>query len=267
MEITMRNWMAVLALATALTACSSGEGKVDDDDEGTVDGDEDTGTDTDTDTDGDEDADTDTDTDTDADADTDTDADTDADTDDDTDIGTDPIDCSLDGRAYEWDLVNATWVQPAGVGSLLGGFLEELPVMGVTAASGTEIESVFGLPSQAECIQFPTADFTADPVFAIGPEDAIFNISGTAVTIVNLQVGGAFESDCSAIRGGSLEGQMDVREIADTLGFGDAATTCGLLTSFGASCVACDSDGEQLCLDIELENVPAPETDPLDCML
>ena len=264
----MRTWMTVIALAATLTACSSGSSKVDDDDDGSVDDDTDTDTDADGGTDPDTDVDTDDDTDggTDPDTDSDTDADTDADTDDDTDIGTDPIECSLEGRAYEWDLINATWVQPAGVGSLLGSFLEEVPVMGVTATSGTEIESVFGLPSQSTCITFPTADFSGDPVFAIGPEDALFDLGGTQVTIVNLEVGGAFESDCSAIRGGSLEGQMDVREIAPSLGFGDAATTCGLLVSFGASCVACDSDGEQLCLDVELEDVPAPETGPLDCM-
>ena len=271
MEIMMRNWMTVLALTITLTACASGSGKVDDE-EGDVDADTDNDTEVDADTDGDTDTDTDTDYDGDTDADTDTDtdddtdADTDADTDDDTDIGTDPIDCSLEGRAYEWDLVSATWVEPAGVGALLGGFLDEVPVMGVTATSGTEIESVFGLPSQSECVTFPTADFSGDPVFAIGPENAIFNINGTAVTVVNLEVRGAFESDCSSIRGGSLQGQLDIREIADTLGFGDAATTCGLLTTFGASCVTCDTDGEEFCLNLELEDVPAPETDALACM-
>ncbi|MEC8425489.1 MAG: hypothetical protein VX000_17005 [Myxococcota bacterium] len=251
----MRKWTTLIALAATLTACSSGSGKVDDDDEGAVD-DVDTGVPADTDSDGDTDTDTDTDGDT----------DTDDDTDDDTDIGTDPIDCSLDGRAYTWDLVSATWVQPAGVGSLLGGFLEELPVMGVTATTPTEIESVFGLPSTDACIEFPTADFSGDPVFSIGPEDALFDLGGSEVTIVNLEVRGAFEADCSAIRDGSLEGQLDVREIAGSLGFGDAATTCGLLVSFGASCVACDSDGEALCLDVELVDVPAGETDPLSCM-
>jgi hypothetical protein len=200
--------------------------------------------------DGDDEADTDTDTDSDTDADTDTDTDADL--------------CSVEGRAYAMDLANARWVEPPGVGSLIGGLLDEMPVMGITAVNGSQLDSVVGLPSDPECITFPTANLASYPFFRIGPEDAQFSVSGTSVTAVGLQITGVFASDCGSIEDGAFLGQLDMRELAFLLGTEDAAEACEQLVGFGVLCSAC-GDGAETCVNFEATDTPTFETAPLSC--
>ena len=182
-----------------------------------------------------------------------------------------PVECDLTGHGYRLDLAGATWIEPAGVGGLLGSFLEDDLMVGVVAASGTTLNLEMALSDGAggpqnyclPTIPFPPADFSGDPAFAVGPADTTIAVAGTEVTIRNLELTGWFSRDCSDINDSHLEGQIDVRDLSSLLegitGSSDPGVACSTLAAFGASCTTCVADGEPYCLDMELEDLGGVE--------
>lgn len=243
----------LLLSALFLSACGDSKVTLDTGTTGIDDADADTDADSDTDTDAD--SDTDTDTDTDSDTDTDTDSDTDADT--------EPVEDDLTAQTYEVDLAAATWVQPNGVGDFIGGYLTTTLLLGIESATETELEMMGALsvegssPAEQDyclpTIDFPTADFSGNPRFEIGPTDISLSLGGASVDVSDFTVTGAFAADGSDFHNGTIEGLIDTRPIDVMLGQ-DEGSVCAYAGIFGASCERC-SDGEDYCLAMELEDV------------
>ncbi len=197
----------------------------------------------------------------------------DADADADADADGDPVvDSTLIGRVYQISLANATIEEPAGVGSLLGGYIEQDLLVEVTAADATTI-SFLGALSDADArtlaqdtcvptVDISGGDFTNNPEFDVGPTDLAFPVSDASVTIEGAVITGTFVDGGDTISDGVMEGLVDVRDLEGAVGMG-ADQICSLVGSFGASCEPCP-DGEEYCLGFRAVDIEAPWIDDLD---
>lgn len=184
------------------------------------------------------------------------------------DLGTSMSDSNiLAGKGYSLDLASARIVEPPNVGSVLGSVLTTPILIGVTNVSADKIRMIGavakeGTTDQDFCnpsIDFPEADFSKAPFFEIGPEDTTITVSGAAIKIGQLQVGGTFAADGSYFGGGTLSGSIDARDIASAIpDLGDAQTLCDLIAGFGAACETCP-DGQTFCLSLVADQITATE--------
>ena len=179
----------------------------------------------------------------------------------------------LIGKTYAVDLGSGNFVQPAGVGELIGGLLENDILIGIKSIDGDSMGirgalSVEESSAQDYCSetleQFPDADFSAAPYFEIPQGDVTISVAGITATIQGLSVSGTFAADGSYFGGGELMGQLDARELVDVVAEAglDAESPddiCNLLLGFGVQCVAC-SDGETYCATLEVNRLVADET-------
>jgi len=177
---------------------------------------------------------------------------------------------TLIGRSYAVDLAGATFVQPPGIGAILGSLLTQDVLIGVTGAGDTTLDlvgalSVEGGTAQDFCsaaIVFPApADFANPPIFTVGPQDTSLAVSGATVTIFGMELGGTFSADGTLFENGGFAGEIDMRElvqVVDALG-GTAEEACATLEAIGAACSACSSDGAAACLVFEAIDVAAAE--------
>jgi hypothetical protein len=181
---------------------------------------------------------------------------------------------SIVGKTYALDISSGTFVEPAGVGDLIGGLLENNILIGVKSIENDQMAirgaiSVASTTDQDYCTStledFPAADFSTSPYFEIPKEDVTLSVAGFTATIFGLAVTGTFAPDGSYFGGASLEGELDARQILPLLGDAglDAETpedVCGLLLGFGVQCVECQSDSEPLCVRLVVDRLVAEET-------
>ena len=180
---------------------------------------------------------------------------------------------SLVGKTYAVDLASGNFVQPPGIGSLLGGLFENNILLSVTA-EGDTLEFIGALSEEGSTAQdtcsetfadFPTADFSNAPMFEVPEADLSLSISGFSATIYSLAVSGTFAADGSYFGGGELSGELDARQLVDIVGglmdgVESADDVCGLVAGFGVSCSECSSDGEAYCVNLEVNRLVANET-------
>lgn len=195
---------------------------------------------------------------------------------------------SLVGNTYALDLASGRFVEPEGVGTLLGSFLTQPILVGVTAVNGSDIEMIgaIGLegstpPAQDMCsrtIDFPTADFSANPYFVVGPETTSLSVSDYTIEVQDLLVSGSFTPDGSAVDGAVLAGQIDTRPLGALVNpeEPDEGAVCDLAASIGVSCIPC-GDSQPFCLKLYVDSITAelvPDTtlveilvepDPAEC--
>ena len=178
----------------------------------------------------------------------------------------------LVGKTYAVDLASGNFVEPPGIGSLLGGLFENNILLGITSAD-TQLHilgaiSAAGNTDQDFCTEtlnsFPAADFSNSPYFEIPEGDVTLTVAGFTATIHGLSVAGTFAADGSYFGGGELSGQLDAREIVDLvseagLDVESADDVCGLIQGFGVSCSEC-SDGTNYCVSLEVNRLVANET-------
>lgn len=181
-----------------------------------------------------------------------------------------PLTTDIVDKAYIVDLDGARFLEPAGVADLLLGQLSNSILLGVVATS-PDLQmigalSVDGGTEQDTCtptIDFPPADFSESPYFAIGPQTTIISAAGYDIQIDNLEISGTFAADGSYFGGGVLAGQLDARAlaplVADLLGTDDPDTICATLVGFGVECKTCDSDGADYCIDVLVDDLTATE--------
>ena len=167
-------------------------------------------------------------------------------------------------------------MEPAGVGRVLFGLLEQHILLGVTEVTDDEIQIMGAIskdkPStdQDTCdpsIDFPAgADFTTAPFFSIGPRTTSLSVAGTDVNIKDLMFAGDFAADGSYIGGAILSGKLDAVDLAPVLvdngligeGGGPSAV-CDLIATFGVACEDC-GDGRDECLSIYIDRITKDET-------
>ena len=179
------------------------------------------------------------------------------------------------GKTYAIDLADPSvnFVQPPGIGSLLGGLFTNKILMGITAAD-TNLEilgaiSLEGVTDQDMCTEtfadFPIADFSNSPLFEIPEGDVTLTVANYTATIYSLAVSGTFAADGTYFGGGELSGELDARQLVDIVGslmdgVESADDVCGLVAGFGVSCGECSSDGAAYCVSLEVNRITANET-------
>ncbi len=182
-------------------------------------------------------------------------------------------DSSVLGQTYALDISSGKFVEPPGVGDLLGGLIEFNILIGIRSVENGELGirgaiSDEGSTSQDYCTStlddFPPADFSNAPYFEIPEGDFNISLAGMEATIKDLSVTGTFAADGSYFGGGTLSGALDARELLPLLGdAGLEAETpddvCNLLLGFGVQCVPC-SDGEEYCVNLVVERLTAEAT-------
>ncbi|TNE90215.1 MAG: hypothetical protein EP330_09150 [Deltaproteobacteria bacterium] len=174
----------------------------------------------------------------------------------------------LTGNTYNLDLASGRFVEPAGVGSLLGEYLDGTTLfLNVASASATEIQMVGALGDDAgtaqdvcsPTIDFPPADFSGNPYFEVNAEGQTTTISveGIDIQIEDLIVSGAFAPDGTYIAGGVLAGRIDTRPLVDLVEEGGAEDAiCELAAGIGVECEDCGG-GEIFCLSLYVDNLSA----------
>jgi hypothetical protein len=175
----------------------------------------------------------------------------------------------LAGKAYSLDLASGRFVHPEGVGSLLQTYLTTDVLVGVVSADASSIQMVGAIgvedadpPAQDTCnatIPFPSADFSANPFFVVGPEQTTITVEDYEITIDELMISGAFAPDASYITGAVLSGSIDTRPLVPLLGDegADENAICDLASSIGVSCEACADGTGNFCLSIYVDNIQA----------
>ncbi|MBM76807.1 MAG: hypothetical protein CMK59_15480 [Proteobacteria bacterium] len=181
---------------------------------------------------------------------------------------------ALLGKTYALDLGSGNFVQPAGVGDLIGGLLENNILIGVTSVEGGVLQvrgaiSETGNTNQDMCTEtleeFPTADFSASPFFEINaPSGISLSIQDTDVSLDSIRVSGTFAADGSYFGGAEVEAELDVAKLApllaDLIESDDPAEACALLLGFGVQCEECAQTGEPYCITLEVNQLVAEET-------
>lgn len=174
----------------------------------------------------------------------------------------------LVGKTYALDLAAANIVEPPGIGAVLSSYLTTQVLIGIDSVSGSDIQMLGALaiedsnpPTQDMCspsIDFPSADFSGNPFFSIGPQDTTFSIAGYDIEIQSLNITGSFEATGDYIDGATLEGTIDTRPLAPLLDdTGNEGAICDLAVNFGAACEACPSDGGMFCLTLVANQIYA----------
>lgn len=178
----------------------------------------------------------------------------------------------VDQKTYALELQKASIDQPAGVGGLISDQLPEYILMQVLSADSSSIQFMGALAidgsdpiEQDTCtatLPFPSADFSGQPAFSVGPQDTVLAVGGYSATLYSMELAANFTADGSAIENGTLNGQLDMREVAELLGY-SPDTACSLLSAFGAPCEACPSDGGAYCVTIVASNLNGSVVDGL----
>jgi hypothetical protein len=179
----------------------------------------------------------------------------------------------LIGRPFLVNLIDATWVQPAGIGSMVGGQLEGLGlVMMAMEESDLDNGAMHAMvlstelvpaeegaedaePGMTQDLCIPTPIVTAgqdqtlgtdddiagtwdDPSIDIGPTNLTIFAQGQSVNALDVQMSGVFSEDGTRLTNGRVEGKIDLRSIAAGMGTtGDGA--CQTVRAVGIVCEEC----------------------------
>jgi len=186
---------------------------------------------------------------------------------------------TLSGRTYEINLAQARITQPSQVAQALLALVDhslmvhvdeaQLDGMELTIAAANKITG-----NQDTCIPSLSVsvagDLSGPPTFNLGPVDVVFDLAGYAVTLFDATAEATFAADGTYFAGGRLSGTLDARDVVealsgrDVLPVEDAAAVCETIARVGLECTAC-SDGEVLCLDMEIEEVEGtPTSSPVE---
>ena len=176
-----------------------------------------------------------------------------------------PCEAGHVGKVYAVDLGEGRFLEPAGVGDLIGEYMTTEAMVAVLSESGVELDVILGFseedstpPEQDLCFQTVDLRWAHDqaPYFSYGPQDTSYTTASGTFTIMDLEMSGAFASDGSWFGGGELAMVLDCRELVVLIDEVDnAADMCNLSASFGAPCQACPSDGQEYCLAMRADQL------------
>jgi hypothetical protein len=174
--------------------------------------------------------------------------------------------CDLSGGSYILDLASARFVEPPGVGELLLGQMTSDLALHVTSVDGGTADAFMAFVedgSQDPCeltMDLPPADWV-DPILSLGPTDLGLDVGGATITLTDFTFAAAANDDCSGLRDGAFESELDMRVLApvmeDLLGISDPDELCATMAGFGATCGPCGSDGVEYCINVAVDQIPA----------
>jgi hypothetical protein len=176
----------------------------------------------------------------------------------------DPLAVDPTGWVYSVDLAGGTWVEPVGLGPLIGAALATTGLLvSPTAFRATEVDLLAALgvyDVQDPCVatvSLPGSPWT-DPVFSTSAPTLELTFFGVPLALNDVTFTGTFQPDGERIGGAELAGQLDTRTLGALLGLGtDEGATCDLVAAFGVSCLPCP-DGLPYCLDVDITDLGAP---------
>jgi len=170
------------------------------------------------------------------------------------------------GTTYLVDLAAGRWVEPVGIGPLIGLLLEggvfldaqtaDPDLSFLTAAE----DPATGL--QDMCIETngtAPVPFVDNPYFVLNPLLVEIDVDGAGMVLDQGVMTGSFSPDAGYIDGVVLEGIIDSRPLVPLIGGNDDYDVCDLVMTFGVSCTACPLDGVPVCLPIYVDQLIATE--------
>ena len=169
------------------------------------------------------------------------------------------------GNGYMFDITGGTWVEPAGIGPLIGQLLEANVLIEVLAAD-PDLEMRIALDELGNGVQdlclatveIPPLPFVDNPFFDAGPFDLPLGIQGINTQLGAVQLTGEFAADGSSINEITLRSMIDTRPLVPLVAPGGAPdAVCQLVAAFGIACETCPSDGQPLCLGAVVEDMVA----------
>jgi len=187
----------------------------------------------------------------------------------------------LIGRAFNLDLASATFVEPAGVGALLQGFLVDVYVI-FNATDDSDLPNgemhILGAVGELdggdiiqdtcnESLPFTTgpdgivgtaddAEATwANPDMELEADALELSVQGVSATIQDLLISAKFHPELTGFVGGTFAGQIDTRPLVGLLDSEDPNAICDLVEeTVGITCEDCGG-GENFCLGVVAEDV------------
>jgi hypothetical protein len=203
------------------------------------------------------------------------------------------------GSVYNIDLAGATFVEPPGVGAIIGSQLDGIAIlftptdesdfanneMHILGALGAEEGGNVTQELCTETLAFtygPDSIYGTDddvaatfnnPRMEVGPTDLPLSIQGITAVIQNLIITGVFAPTLEDMMGGTFGGSIDTRPLAPELDpDGGEGAICDLVwETVGVECEECGGDNPgQFCLtvlaeDIVANEVPGLELTPYTC--
>jgi hypothetical protein len=172
---------------------------------------------------------------------------------------------SLVGTTFRLDLINATWVEPGALSTLMALYFTTPILLGVQYADGSHLD-LLGAPGEVDAFgaiqqanaptwDFPLQPFDQQPYFVAEVDSIQLDYqSGNDLIPIPVQdfvLAGTIGPDGATFGGGEISGLADTRELSDVLpgGGDDDGAVCDFAESLGVSCQACD-DGLPYCLRI-----------------
>jgi hypothetical protein len=176
----------------------------------------------------------------------------------------------LTGLTYYFNLGDADYVQPEGLGAVLSTFLTDPLLIGVGAVDSSSIQ-ILGTQGRMnedtgeitrrsgfDIWDFGVASFSDSPYFESDPTDIAIIYSGVEIPMYDFRLAGTFAADGSSIGFASAEGIGDSRNMGVLVGLGsDPNAVCDLAAGFGFTCEDCP-DGGRYCVRIEAYFDPSP---------
>ncbi len=176
------------------------------------------------------------------------------------DLGAPASNNQLIGNTYALDVGGGRFIDPPGLGPLLGGLLDSETLIGVSGTSGNQLSMLGGFSDggNAQDLCAPTfalsnTDFAQNPYFVVQTPGITATWDGLPIPIQDYELTGAFAADASYIGGATFRGTIDMDDLADVLG-GDG---CDLLLTFGVQCQTCTT-GSDACMHLFIDTMEAP---------
>ena len=204
------------------------------------------------------------------------------------------------GRVYSIDIANGTWVEPPGVGLIIGSQLDGMAFLltntpesdfgaGEVHVMAVIGEEEGGYPSQDPCVEtlqltsgadgvYGTADDNPgawdNPRITVGPTDLELAVQGMTTVVQDAYIETTVGPSLDGSQGGVYAGTIDTRPMAEELDpDGGPGAMCDLVwETVGVQCVECGGyNPGEFCLHTRAENlvsewIPGMELMPITCV-
>jgi len=184
---------------------------------------------------------------------------------------------ALVGTTFRLDLVNATWVEPGALSTLLALYFTTPILLGVQYADDSNLD-LLGAPGEVDDFgqvqqqtfaatwDFPLQAFDEQPYFEASVAAITLDYTAgddeLAIPVQDFLLVGTIAPDGSSMGGAQLSGLADTRDLGVVLNDDDDDAICNYAESLGVNCQPC-ADGAPYCLKIIGEDVTGVRVDGL----
>ena len=186
-----------------------------------------------------------------------------------------PFTGDMTGSSFVFDMRNATWVQPVGVGGLFSSQFTASILLGIDSVEGESLSPIVTITEETSVEQdmcFPTVggifdvDFSQNPYFEVPAFNLDIVLSGFPLQVQDFSISGILLEDGSGYQYGKISGRIDARTLSIVMPNFSPDQICTLLSGFGSNCSAC-LDGHEYCFEIEAVDMAGQNTgNPTECV-